>query len=154
VLRAAKEALTRGEVSFVSEQVSELLATFRVNLDPSSRAYRQLGLVVLKRYVRALQAISQRNQGEVVDTPRAVEPTHCEPATGGTISAALAGWRRQKQTTAMTLREFEHAVQRCKELHGDLPREALVRHHVREFREALQAIPGKLSVFQRMSVSA
>jgi hypothetical protein len=90
VLRNAKEALARGEVSFVSEQVSELLAIFRVNLDPSSAAYRKLGMAVLKRYVQAL-------------------------------------------------------LQRFKELHGDLLIEAIGRHHVRQFREALQAIPVRRS---------
>jgi hypothetical protein len=97
VLPAAKEALARGDISFVREQMDELLAIFRVNLDPCSKAYRQLGIAVLKRFVQALQAIERRNQGEVIETPRLVEPAHCEPSKGGMLSAALVGWKRRNR---------------------------------------------------------
>jgi hypothetical protein len=145
VLAFAKEALARGDISFVQEQVDELLVIFRVNLDPRSTAYRKLGSAVLRRFVQALQAIERRNQGEAVETPRAVEPTHCEHSTEGTLSRALDGWKKAKQTTATTLLEFEHAVRRFREMHGDLQIEQITRRHVREFREALQAIPVRRS---------
>src|SRR5262245_13726766 len=82
VLPLAKEALARGNVSFVREQLDELLGVFRINLDPSGPGYRRLGMAVLRRYVQALQAIQRRNQGEAVETPRVVEPTRCEASTG------------------------------------------------------------------------
>jgi hypothetical protein len=120
MLPAAKEALARADVLFVQEQLDELLTIFRVNLDPQSMAYRRLGLAVLKRYVLALQAIDRRNQGEVVETPRAVEPTSSEPSGEGTLSAALVGWKKAKRTNTATVLEFEHAVERFTELHGDM----------------------------------
>ena len=54
-------------------EIDELLKLFRINLDPSSSAYRELGLEVLKRFVKALQAIERRQKGEVVETPGIVE---------------------------------------------------------------------------------
>jgi integrase len=141
VLSAAKAAVARGNISFVEEELHELLDTFRTNLDQKSPAYRRLGGAVLQRYVQALQDIERRNEGEWVVTPSIVETA----PSGATLSAALEGWKKAKQTSAMTLREFEHAVQRFKELHGDLQIEQITRRHVREFREALQAIPVRRS---------
>lgn len=71
---AAKAALAKGDSSFVQEQLDELLDAFHINLDPRSTAYRQLGMEVLKSFVRALEAIQQRNLGAVIDTPRIIEP--------------------------------------------------------------------------------
>ena len=144
-LVAAKAALARGDISFVQEEVDELLDAFRINLDRRSAAYRQVGTAVLKRFVRALQALEQRNQGEVIETPRIIEPTNNEPATGGTVSAALDGWRKAKQPTPTTAIEFDHAVRRFVELHGDLRIVEIKRSHVREFREGLQLIPVRRS---------
>jgi len=141
VLPSANAALARGDISFVEEELGELLDLFRINLDRSSAAYRRLGMQVLRRWVQALQATEKRHKGEVVETPEIIEPTHDEPATAGTLSAALDGWKKAKQPTPTTGNEFDHAVRRFTELHGDLPVADVTRRHVREFREALQAIP-------------
>jgi integrase len=140
-LMAAKAALARGDVSFLQDDLDELLGAFRINLDRASTAYRQLGMVVLRRWVEALQAIEKRQQGEVVETPRIVEPRGDEPATGATVSAALEGWKKARRPTPMTAAEFEHAARRFTELHGDLCIADITRRHVREFREALQLVP-------------
>ena len=140
-LVAAKVALARGDISFVQEELDELLDAFGINLDRRSTAYRKVGAAVLTHFVRALQAIEKRNEGEVIETPRIIEPTNSEPATGTTLSAALGGWRKAKQPAPTTANEFEHAVRRFVELHGDLRIVEIKRSHVREFREALQLIP-------------
>jgi hypothetical protein len=76
--------------------LDELLNGFRINLDRKSTAYRQLGMAVLKRDVEALQAVEQRNHGEVVETPRTAEPA-LQGERGGSLTAALEGWKRAKQ---------------------------------------------------------
>ena len=43
VLPAAKSALAKGDISFVHEELDELLDVFRINLDRGSHAYRQVG---------------------------------------------------------------------------------------------------------------
>ena len=150
-LVAARAALARGDLSFIEDELDELLDAFRINLDRQSATYRQLGAAVLKAYVRALEGTDRRNQGEAIDTPRIMEPKRSEPTSGDsdTLSAALDGWKKARQATATTTREFDHAVRRFLELHGDPWIRDINRRHVREFREALQAIPLRRSGFLR-----
>lgn len=85
-LACAQEALAKGDISFVQEELTELLSAFRVNLDRNGKAYPQLGMAVLGSFVRALQAIEKRNQGEAIESPRTIEPEH-NVALGSTLSA-------------------------------------------------------------------
>jgi hypothetical protein len=123
VLPAAKAALSRGNISFVEEGMDELQEVFRCELDRSSKAYKALGTAVLKRYVQHLEAISKRNVGEVVDTPKIVEPLSDTasrsgaPSDANTLSAAYEGWKKATSPTQSTDREFDNAVRRFIELH-------------------------------------
>ena len=150
VLPEARTALARGDISFVEDELEELMEVFRCALDPKSRAYRALGTAVLKRQVQHLEAISKRNAGEVVDTPKVIEPSRSFEAaslTSGkyTLSAAYEGWKKATSPTQSTDREFHYAVRRFIELHGDLQIEDIRRSHVRAYREALQMIPVRRS---------
>jgi hypothetical protein len=53
-------------------EVDELLKLFRINLDPTCAAYRELGLEVLRSFVKALQAVERRQKGEA--TERTADP--------------------------------------------------------------------------------
>jgi hypothetical protein len=64
-----QEALARGDISAVGEDVAGLLADFQIDLDKTSPSYHELGTQALLAYVRALQAIERRNSGLPVDTP-------------------------------------------------------------------------------------
>jgi integrase len=143
-LAVAKHALARGNISFVEEELDELLDAFRINLDRKSEAYRKLGMEVLRSCVRALQSIEKRNQGEAIESPPTIEPDH-NVAMGSTLSAALDGWKKAKQPAPNITFEFDLAVRRFIELHGDLRIVDIRRSHVREFREALQSIPVRRS---------
>jgi integrase len=146
VLPPAQRALARGDISFVQEELDELLDAFRVNLDRSSLSYRRLGQAVLSQNVNALQAMARRQRGEAVKTPRAAEPVPSTSACAGDVlSAALEGWQKAKQPSKTTDSEFAHAVRRFIELNGDLAIAAINRHHVRKFREALQSVPVRRS---------
>lgn len=145
VLPAAREALARGDISFVEEEMQELLEVFRVRLDDTGPAYQRLGLALLRSYVSALEAVECRLAGEPVETPQVVEPAAEQPHTGETLSAALEGWKRSRPRVTGTVSEFEHAVRRFIELHGDLRLTEIKRNHVRTFREALQLIPVRRS---------
>jgi len=68
-LQPAKQALARGDYSFLQWEIDELLKVFRIKLDPQSASYRELGLAMLRAYVKAIEAIAQRDKGEVVETP-------------------------------------------------------------------------------------
>jgi integrase len=150
VLPAAQQALARGDISVMRWEVDELLKLFRINLDPKSAAYRELGLEVLRSFVKALQAVERRQKGEVVDTPQQLEPLGIvAPSGGGSLSAAFAGWKQEAERPETTVAEAERAVRLFTELHGDMSVAAIKRSHVHSFRAALQNVPrqrpGKLA---------
>jgi integrase len=53
--------------------------------------------------------------------------------------------KKSRRRPENTLREFQYAVDRFTELHGDMSVAKITRKHVREFREALQAMPVRRS---------
>ena len=141
VLPAAQQALARGDIGFLKWEIDELLKLFRINLDTHCASYRELGLAVLKAFVRALQDVARRQMGEPVNTPTVPEPFAGSNIPSESLRAALEGWKKAKRRSHTVLREFEYGIGRFVELHGDLPLTAISRKRVREFREALQQIP-------------
>jgi hypothetical protein len=134
MLPVAQQALARGDLSHVVDELNELLEVFQLNLDRASPAYQRLGLAVLRKHVSALLAIQRRQTGEPVETPRISEPRQRETATpnGETLRAALEGWKKAKSRSTATLREFEYAVKLFVEFYGDVPLAAVTRSMVRE----------------------
>ena len=143
-LPAAKEALARADLSFVQDELDDLLDACDINLDKRSASYRRLGYLFLKRQVEYLEAVDRRNRGEVVETPPLIEPIQKQSQDaplGGSLSAAMEGWKKARQPGPNVISEYAHAIRRFTELHGDLQIIKIKRSHVREFREALQAMP-------------
>ncbi len=141
-LPPARQALARGDYSSLRWEMDELLKVFRTNLDPKSASYRELGLTMLRAYVKSIEAIAQRDQGEVVETPQIVnpqQPSSC--SASATLGTAYEGWKKSAARPPNTLREFKYAVDRFTELHGDLHVAQIKRPHVLQFREALQEMP-------------
>jgi integrase len=141
VLPAAQQWLARGDISKMRWEIDELLKLFRINLDPSSSAYRELGIEILKRFVKAQQAIERRQKGEVVETPELIESSEVVSPLSGSLRAAHEGWKKSRNPSPTTLREFTYAIDRFVELHGDMPVAKITRRHVLHFREALQDVP-------------
>jgi integrase len=140
-LEPAKQALARDDFSFLGREIDKLLKVFRINLDPKSTSYRELGSAMLRAYVKSIEAIAQRDKGEVVETPELVEPLQPSPSVSATLSAAYKGWKKSAARTTHTLWRFKYAMDRFTELHGDLPVARIKRPHVLRFREALQEMP-------------
>jgi hypothetical protein len=69
-LRRMRDALALGNVAAVEGHVLEALDTFGINLAESSASRPLLGIAVMRAYVRALQAIGQRNEGNTSENPR------------------------------------------------------------------------------------
>ena len=104
VLSAAETALATGDLSYIADELDELLNAFRINLDKKCPAYRRLGMAVLKADVRALQVMDRRNRGEPVETPPVIDPdnaTKAESSAG--LRSAFEGWKRQKKRSPNTL---------------------------------------------------
>jgi hypothetical protein len=83
LLRGMQEALARGDISAVGDDVATLLSDFQIDLDKSSPSYHELGTQALLAYVHALQAIEKRNAGEAVETPQLTRGGMSTPAAGG-----------------------------------------------------------------------
>jgi integrase len=122
-------------------EINELLKLFRINLDPNSTAYRELGIEVLKRLVQSLQAVERRQKGEIVETPETVGPQEPASLSSGNLRAAYEGWKKSRNPSPTSLREFTYAIDRFVELHGDMAVVKITRRHVLQLREALQEIP-------------
>jgi hypothetical protein len=96
-LQPAKPALARGDYSSLRWEIDELLNVFRISLDPNSASYRELGLAMLRAYVKAIDAIAQRDKGKVVETPDIVDPQQPSCSTSATLGAALCGMEERQQ---------------------------------------------------------
>jgi integrase len=147
VLPAMQAALARGDISRIRYEMDALLDAFGINLDPQSPSYRKLGLSLLAAFVQALEGIHRRNRGEVVETPQLIKPGPQVHTTvgGASLSAALAGWQKDRRPAAKTLAEYLRAVKLFTELHGDIPVASIKRSHALSFREALQDTPRRAS---------
>lgn len=146
VLPAARHALARGDIGFVQDETGDLLDVFSINLDRNSESYRKLAMAVLRECVSSSEAVARRNSGEVVEAPRIVEPDdELQIGSSEFLTAAFEGWKKAARRTTGSLAEFGNAIRRFVELQGDLPLMSIKRRHVREFREALQAMPVRRS---------
>jgi hypothetical protein len=65
-LAIVPQALARGDITVIKEEMDELLYAFQLNVDRKSASYRKLGMAVLAAHVRALMDIERRNNGEPV----------------------------------------------------------------------------------------
>ena len=134
-----REALALGDISAVEDHIIDALDAFQIELDRQSVAYPKLGIEVLRSYVRALQAIEQRNAGEPVPTPQLV--TTSTASVSGTLKEAFEGWKKERERPEGTVHEYGRAIDLFVQLHGNLPLLEIKRSHALRFREALQLVP-------------
>jgi integrase len=140
-LAVTSEALARGDITVIREELEELLDVYQISLDPKCEAYRRLAMAVLGAHVKALKDIERRNGGEPIDTPHIPEVVTGSGAVGGTLRDAFEGWNKERSRPADTVHEYKRAVEMFIQLHGDLAVAALKRSHARQYREALQEVP-------------
>jgi hypothetical protein len=136
-----QEALARGDITAVVDDVALLLADFEIDLDPTSKSYRELGTVALMAYVRALHAIEKRNAGQPIETPKFTRDVTSAPVLGGTLRNAFEGWEKERSRPAGTVHEYRRSVEMFIQLHGDLAVVEIKRSHARQYTEALQVVP-------------
>lgn len=87
-----REYLALGDISAVEDHIVLALDAFQIDLDRKSTAYPKLGMEVLRAYVRALQAIQQRDAGEPVPTPALLAVPNA--VASGTLREAFEGWKK------------------------------------------------------------
>jgi integrase len=149
-LENARAALARGDISIVSEAITELLDRSHINLDPQSPSYRQLGMAVLRADVRAHTNLARRYRGEPIETPEVIdlEPTGAGSSTSGLregeaqgLSAAFEGWKKQHNRSKGVVAEYGRAIDLFIQYHGDISPARITRDHARTFLTALQDVP-------------
>lgn len=140
-LSATTEALARGNITIINEELDELLDAYQINLDPKCEAYRRLAMAVLGAHVTALKDIERRSGGEPIDTPQIPEVLSESAAIGGSLRDAFAGWDKERVRPEDTVSEYRRAVEMFIQLNGDLPIAAIKKSHARLYREALQEVP-------------
>jgi len=138
-LRDMRGYLALGDITAVEEHIEDALDAFQVGLARQGAAYPKPGIEVLRAYVRALQAIEQRNSGEPVPTPPLA--TASSMTVSGTLREAFEGWKKERERPEGTLHEYGRAIDMFIQLHGPLSILELRRSHARTFREALQLVP-------------
>ena len=147
-LPAAQAALAKGDIGYLEDEIVELLEEAGIDLPRSSPSFSKLGISVLRKHVAALKALIERQQGEPVETPKndlGLQKRAASESNAETLRVALEGWKATGTRSAGSIREFEYAVERFVQLHGDLSIAAISRRYVREYREALQKIPMRRS---------
>ena len=123
VLSAAKDALARGNVSFIRYELNELLQLFRINLDPACADYRKVALAVMKAEVRALEDVLARNRGTPIDSPKLPEPSSTAPVSSCSLRAAYQGWDKVEARPISTRMEFARGIGDSSRLHAAAERQ-------------------------------
>ncbi len=140
-----RSALSRSDPRIVDAETRTYLKQHGVPIDPTSEAYRQAGLAILRAHRRAHGLMLERQRGEVVTTPA---PSAADK--GPKVSEAYAAWkagsgtRGSKRPSERTLQEAAHAVARLQEWLGDVRLGTITREQTRGFRDALAAVPARL----------
>ena len=145
-----KAALARGDTTVVAEAVDDLLGTNGIKLDETSEAYRKLCFACLKASVKATDAMAQRHNGEVVETPpeppaltvRGYTPSS---SNGLDLQTMFSKWLGERKPSTKTVLDFTTAIRRFTELHGNLPVHEITKPHVRTYKAALLRLPRTLS---------
>lgn len=140
--RALRDAAAVGDISAVRDQVDDALEAFGIEIDQSSEAYAKLGTACLHAYLRALDAIAQRDEGIEVETPQfvGVQPNAAAEG-GGTLKDALDGWKKHRARPARTVSEFTRSIEMFGQLHGVMSVASIKKKHALEYRSALQDVP-------------
>lgn len=136
-----RRALSRSDPSIVDAELRALLRHRGVPCDPTTEAYYQAGMAVLRGHVTAYGLLLRRQEGEVVSTPAP------SAGRGPKLSEAYEAWKagsgvRGGRTRASgTVLEADYAVRRLTEWHGDIALGDLTREMARDFRDALGRVP-------------
>lgn len=143
-----RAAYARRDPKIVYPETNIALKQRGIYLSKSSPEFQQAALAVLEAHVRAYDAMSKRQRGEIIRTPTVVKRSGEE--LGPKLSEALTSWaaggsaHNAKKPNANTITEAEQAVRYFKELHGDLRLGEITREKAREFRDAVAKVPRAL----------
>lgn len=149
---AAKEALARGDTSFVAESVEMVTDQSGIKLVPGSEAHKKLSVAMLKAEVKLFDLLAQRHQGDVVDTPRSSgsrSMTGTLDEADVPFSSLWNSYKTEKKLLSKTASDFGTQVTRFVQVVGDLPVKEIRKAHIRAFKDAMLRMPARITNGQR-----
>jgi integrase len=140
-----QRANARRSTAIIDAELRSYLKGHGVPFDPTSPAYREAGLAVLRAKVRGYELLLARQGGKVVEAP--ARPS---AGVGPKLSEALKKWamggatKGAKKPGRSAVGEAGRVVARCIEWHGDLRLGSIDKAKAREFRDALARVRTRL----------
>ncbi|MGE7416958.1 DUF6538 domain-containing protein [Methylobacterium tarhaniae] len=136
------EALARGDSQLLALEMEEVLRSQGLNVQPGSEGWKRLGFAMLKAQKRWAKALTERNAGEVVDTPAppkaASTPHSC--TVEELITAYLADPTRSR--TPGTLKTYQTVFRAMRELLGpDTSVDSIHRMDCERIRNVVMRLP-------------
>ncbi len=139
----APAALARNDVKR-GGYITHLALKWRgITLPKDSPSYRRLTYALLKATVKANDAVRARQDGKVVDTPRApaailVTPQAARASrSSATLAELLPRWEREREPTPRARQEWGLIVRRFNALHGELPVDLVEKKHVIAYKDKM-----------------
>jgi integrase len=135
-----RRALAMGDRAAIEPVMEDYLTGKGYQLPPrSSEVYKTLSFAFLKANMLALKMQSERDRGEVVETPADPVAHAAQPAASGAgVTHLLDYWKGQGDRKApKTLHEADVTVGRFTELHGPVRLTSIERKHVITLRDSL-----------------
>jgi integrase len=116
------------------------------DVDKTSAAYEELCERVRRGMIENVRRQQQRLQGQAATT---VDPAFSAEAVksvaaGPMLSRVLELWTAERKPGQKTEREWQTAVRRFQELHGDLPVDGITKAHIVNFKDVLLQVPAVL----------
>jgi len=142
----------RGKVSdFFIDEAGDLLGWEGVELKlaPQSPSLRKLARELQAASIKAYEAKSQRNQGQVVETPD-MGPASSPKSTAPLLSNALEEWVAEKSRTSWvdkTVREHRVWTGHFLTMSGDKPLDQYGKADARAFKAMLLKLPANWNKF-------
>lgn len=136
-LGPGKEALAKGDVSFISDEMDDWLEGMGYTFERDSMAYQKTGMAFLRQFVRYLEAVRKRNQGEVIEAPR-VAP----PATVVRLSDVIDDYLEHRPDNVMG-KKLRAALPKFLEVVGNKPIAEIKQADVLGFFRLIQRIPSE-----------
>jgi integrase len=160
----ARDSRDRNILTNAEEGISVIEQTEGVTLPRDTREYRQLAHKVLRADCEVARIIHERACGNFDAAPKdllfskaqsvaeqvptsstlAITP-HMELNAGLTLTEVYGRWLSERKPTHRTKLEWDTAVNRFVELHGDLPVSGIGPGHIRDFKDILRQLPRRRS---------
>ncbi|MFO1083787.1 MAG: DUF6538 domain-containing protein [Reyranellaceae bacterium] len=145
VLPALKAELARGLVDDgTAYEFDDFLRSHGYNVPTHLENYRRVHMGMLRAWVRALEQLQRRDQGDAIETPVAPEigPNRLQQDGEGDpekLSGAFDGWKAERKPSSKAWAEWSRARRRFVETNGDVTLAKLEKSHIRKFKDALAA---------------